>query len=352
MIDSAAAADAAPKPVRLVVIAVYDGVQMLDLAGPLDVFAEAAGCTGGYRVLVASPGGRPVRASGGVRIAVDTALESVTGPVDTLVVAGGDEAAATDASDAARHLLDQVRRLAAGARRVASVCTGAFVLAAAGLLDGRRATTHWSSCAELAALFPAVRVDPDAVVVRDGRVSTAAATTAGIDLALALVEEDHGADLARRIGKLFLVYLRRPGGQAQFATTARPADVGHLGLRAAVRAVADDPAGDHRTERLAERARMSPRHFSRAFTRDLGVTPGRYVEQVRVRAAQRLLEETDADTAAVARRSGFGSAETMRRAFQRTLAVAPSAYRERFRTACPIDHHGGPAERATPPATP
>ncbi|MGW4895156.1 GlxA family transcriptional regulator [Kitasatospora sp. NPDC004240] len=337
MIDSPATGTA-PAPVRLVVIAVYDGVQMLDLAGPLDVFGEAAGLTGGYEVRVASPGGRPVRTSGGVRIAVDTALESVAGPVDTLVVAGGDETVVTDASGASRDLVDQVRRLASESRRVASVCTGAFVLAAAGQLHGRRATTHWSSCADLAALFPTVRVDPDAVVVRDGHVSTAAATTAGIDLALALIEEDHGAALARRIGKLFLVYLRRPGGQAQFAGTARPADVGHRGLNEVLRAVAEDPAGDHRAERMAERARMSPRHFSRTFTRDLGVTPGRYVEQVRVRAAQRLLEETDADTEAVARRSGFGSAETMRRAFQRTLAISPAAYRQRFSTACPVDH--------------
>ncbi|KOV39018.1 hypothetical protein ADK60_01225 [Streptomyces sp. XY431] len=330
---------------------------MLDLAGPLDVFAEAAEQTGAYEVRVASPGGRPVRASGGVRIAVDTAIESVTGPVDTLVVAGGDEGTVADSAHRVGELVLHVGRLAATARRVTSVCTGAFVLAAAGLLDGRRATTHWSSCARLAAAHPSVRVDADAIVVRDGRVSTAAATTAGIDLALALVEEDHGADLARRIGKLFLVYLRRPGGQAQFATTgattgaiagaaatvattARPADAGHQALREVLEVVARDPAGDHRAELLAARARMSPRHFTRTFTRDVGTTPARHVEQVRVRAAQGYLESADLDTEAIARRCGFGSAETMRRSFQRVLGISPAAYRERFRTACPADHLG------------
>ncbi|GGL57407.1 AraC family transcriptional regulator [Planomonospora parontospora subsp. antibiotica] len=321
------------------VIAVYDGVQLLDLAGPVDVFGEAAEQTGAYTVHVASPDGRPVRAVGGVRIAVDAALAEITGPVDTLIVAGGDEDVATDATGQARALVEQVRRLSARSRRVASVCTGAFVLAAAGLLDGRRATTHWSSCAELAALFPDVQVDADAIVVRDGRVSTAAATTAGIDLSLALVEEDHGADLARQIGKLFLVYLRRPGGQAQFATSARPTDVGDQALRQVMEAVARDPAADHCAEAMAARAMMSPRHFSRRFTKDVGITPGRYVEQIRVRAAQVLLETGD-DTATevIARRCGFGSAETMRRAFQRVLGIAPATYRERFSSACPIDH--------------
>ncbi|GGL41539.1 AraC family transcriptional regulator [Planomonospora parontospora subsp. antibiotica] len=338
-----ATTDRASTGSRLVVITVYDGVQLLDLAGPVDVFHEAAEQTGAYTVRVASPDGQPVRAVGGVRIAVDAALTDIDGPIDTLIVAGGDEEVATDAGGQARALVEQVRRLAGRSRRVASVCTGAFVLAAAGLLDGRRATTHWSSCAELAALFPGVRIDADAVVVRDGRISTAAATTAGIDLSLALVEEDHGADLARRIGKLFLVYLRRPGGQAQFATTARPTDVGDQALRQVMEAVARDPAADHGAEAMAARAMMSARHFSRRFTKDVGVTPGRYVEQIRVRAAQVLLETGD-ETAmeTVARRCGFGSAETMRRAFQRVLGIAPAAYRERFYSACPMEHAEAP----------
>lgn len=312
---------------REVVIVVYDGVQSLDVTGPAEVFEAAAGLRrGGYRVRLASPDGRDVTTSSGLRLGVHTGLP--TAAPDTLLIAGG---LPPDASPDQR-LVTGVRDAAVGARRVASVCTGAFVLAAAGLLDGRRATTHWAFCDRLAAAYPSVTVEPDAIYVRDAPVVTSAGVTAGIDLALALVEDDHGAALAREVAGWLVVFMQRPGGQSQFSRRARTRPVQREAMRGLLDHIAAEPAADLSVEAMAERLSMSPRHFSRTFTAQVGVSPGRYVEESRVEAARCLLEAGDDGVDTVARLIGFGTAETMRRAFLRHLGVPPTAYRERFRT--------------------
>lgn len=305
---------------RTVVLVVRPDVVLLDLAGPVQVLHGA----GGYRILVASPDGRPVRTDVGMPLGADLALSDVRPPVDTLLVPG---VLSLDADPAAAG---QVRRIGAGARRVASVCTGAFLLAEAGFLAGRRATTHWNSCAELAARFPDVTVEPDAIHVRDGRVRTSAGMTAGIDLALALVEEDHGADRARTVARHLVVFPRRAGGQSQFSDPHLVPATRHPVLRVVFDAVTSRPDGDHRLGTLANLALVSERHLTRLFRRELGRTPGQYVEQVRIQAARALLESGDASVAAIARATGFGSAETLRRAFHRVLGTTPTAYRQRF----------------------
>jgi transcriptional regulator GlxA family with amidase domain len=313
-----------------VLVVVYDGVQLLDAAGPVEVFDGAARALGGggYRVRLASPGGRDVRTTSGVRLGVHADLGAVpAGGLDTVLVAGGWGYAAAAADDG---LTAEVARLAAGARRAGSVCTGAFVLAAAGLLNGRRATTHWAFCAELARGWPEVRVEPDAMVVRDGPLATSAGVTAGVDLALALVEEDHGADLARLVAKWLVMFLQRPGGQSQFSVRAQGQPPGGDPLGALLRDITARPAADLSVPAMAGRLSMSPRHFSRVFARQTGVSPGRYVERARVAAARARLEAGDDGVETVARQSGFGTAETMRRSFLRELGVPPSACRARF----------------------
>lgn len=308
----------------------FDGAGFLDVAGPSEVFAvaDALSMGGRYRVVVASPDGRDVTASSGLRIGVDAPAAEV-GVVDTVIVPGGWTwpRAARDTA-----LLDAVRDAAARSRRVAGVCAGAFVLAATGLLDGRRATTHWQFADELAARHPEVDVDADAIFVADGDVWTSAGVSAGVDLALALVEADHGAAVARRVARHLVVFMQRPGGQAQFSVRLEAAPVERPALRALLDGIATDPAGDHRLPALSRRAGFSERHLTRLFARELGTTPGRYVERVRVEAAQALLETSDAPLGWIARESGLGSAETLRRAFVRQVGVTPDAYRRRFVT--------------------
>ncbi|WP_455433033.1 GlxA family transcriptional regulator [Streptomyces triculaminicus] len=311
-----------------VVIVVYDGVQLLDVAGPLDVFDRAAAEGGaGYRVRLASLGGRPVVTSAEAQLGVSADLARIRKPPDTLMVAGGRGYAAAAAD---RELVRHVRRLAGGSRRTGSVCTGAFVLAAAGLLDGRRATTHWAFCSELAVCHPAVSVEPDAFFVRDGTVVTSAGVTAGIDLSLALLEDDFGPELARAVAKFLVVFMQRPGGQSQFSTWIRREP-----LRGALSELVDnidsDPAGDRSVPALAALMGMSRRHFSRLFTQQVGTSPGAYVERARVAAARALLESSADGVDAIAGRCGFGTVETMRRAFVRETGVSPAAYRDRFR---------------------
>jgi transcriptional regulator GlxA family with amidase domain len=322
-----------PAP-REIVIVVYDGVQSLDLTGPHEVFSGAqsaiearGGGDRGYRVTVASLDGAPVRSSSGLGIVPDAALADAPKRIDTLIVAGG---AGSRAGGRDPELLGWVRERAGAARRVASVCTGAYVLAAAGLLDGRRATTHWAWCERLAARHPAVDVDPEPIWVRDGRIYTSAGVTAGMDLALALVEEDVGRDIALDVARYLVLFLRRPAGQAQFSAQLQ----GQVAERDAVRElqhfVTEHPGADLSVPALAERAHMSPRHFARTFLQQVGVTPARYVENVRLEAARRRLEESRDPVELVASACGFGSTESMRRAFLRGLGVAPSEYRRRF----------------------
>jgi transcriptional regulator GlxA family with amidase domain len=257
-------------------------------------------------------------------------LGNVRGPLDTLVVAGG---TGTARALEDRALVGLVKRAAGRARRVASVCTGAFLLAEAGLLDGRRATTHWSACARLAARYPQLEVDPDPIFVRDGRIWTSAGVTAGMDLALALVEEDHGRDVALAVARELVLFLKRPGGQAQFSAQLRAQLAERTALRDLQAWIADHPGAELSVEALARRVAMSPRHFARVFKQETGATPARAVLAARVEAARRRLEDGDDGLAGVAAACGFASAEVMRRAFLRTLGVGPSHYRTRFRRA-------------------
>ncbi|NNH73088.1 GlxA family transcriptional regulator [Nocardia uniformis] len=308
-----------------VVVALTDGVVLLDVAGPVQVLHWA-----GRRVRFASPDGRPVRSDVGVPLGVEGTIEDFADSVDTLLVPGiGVEEAIS------QDLVRSVRAVAGVARRVASICTGAFVLAEAGLLDGRRATTHWMACTDLAQRFPEIEVDPDAIFVRDGTVITSAGVTAGIDLALALVEEDEGADVARSLAKYLVVFLRRPGGQSQFSVRTGVGTPRTSGLRRVIDAVVADPSADHSLAAMAARATVGERQLTRLFRKEIGTTPAQYVERVRVEAAQRLLQTSDDPVAPIARRCGFGSEETMRRVFGKVLGTSPTDYRARFRAPSP-----------------
>jgi transcriptional regulator GlxA family with amidase domain len=316
---------------RRVLVVVFPALQSLDAVGPMEVFSTANRELGRetYRIEVVATGGPTVRATSGLGIGVDHRLRDVRGDVDTLVVVGGE--GTTDAMGD-RALVDGIARLATPSRRVTSVCSGAFLLAAAGLLDGRRATTHWSVCDTLSSRFPAVTVDPDPIFVKDGNVYTSAGVTAGMDLALALVEEDLGRDLALAVARRLVLFLRRPGNQSQFSAQLAAQVAQRDTLRDVQQWIVEHPETDLSVPALAARAGMSERNFARCFKDEIGVTPGRYVESVRVEAARRLLEESDAAVAEVARASGFGTPETLRRTLLRVLRTGPLEYRRRFRT--------------------
>jgi transcriptional regulator GlxA family with amidase domain len=317
---------------RAVVVVVFPGLQTLDLTGPIEVFATANKLAGRpeYRTTVAAVEAGPITGSSGLTVLPDAALADVRGPLDTLLVVGGDGtyAAVTD-----ERLLAEVRRLAGRSRRVASVCSGAFVLAQAGLLDGRTATTHWSVCDLLAETFPKVTVEADPIFVRDGDVYTSAGVTAGMDLTLALVEDDLGRDIALQVARQLVLFLRRPANQSQFSAQLAAQLAERDGLRDAQRHVVDHPERDCSVAALARVAAMSERHFARCFTEEVGLTPARYVERVRVETARRLLEDTDDGVESVAAAAGFGTSETMRRTFLRVVRTSPSEYRNRFRAA-------------------
>jgi transcriptional regulator GlxA family with amidase domain len=306
-----------------VVIAAFDHVQTLDVTGPAEVFRHA----GRYEVEVVAASREPVATYVGLGIAPARSFAEVTGPVDTLIVAGGlgVHAAVRDGA-----LVDFVRRVAPEARRVASVCTGAFALAAAGLLDGRRATTHWASCERLREEYPSVSVEDDPIYVFDGQVRTSAGVTAGMDLALALVEEDHGPQLALEIARMLVLYARRPGSQSQFSAPLSAQAAERAPLRDLQAWMVGNLGEDLSVEALADRAALSRRHFARAFRDETGSTPAAYVERLRVDRARIELETTSAPVEAIAARCGFGSVETLRRAFARRLGVNPSDYRKRF----------------------
>jgi transcriptional regulator GlxA family with amidase domain len=320
---------------RQIAILLYPGVQSLDVTGPLEVFAAAgqlvdARARGerGYEIRTFSSDGAPLQSSSGLTITPDASLSEAPAELDTLIVAGGAGSRRAAEDDA---LLEWISERAERSRRTAAVCTGAFLLAAAGLLENRRATTHWASAAELARRYPGVLVDPDPIYLRDGRIWTSAGVTAGMDLALALVEEDLDRDAALAIARHLVLFLRRPGNQSQFSATLAAQQPEREPLREVQRLVLENVAGDHSVEALAARAHMSPRNFARAFRAETGLTPARYVERVRLEAARRRLEDTAEPIAAVATSCGFGTAETMRRVFLRSLEVGPAEYRRRFR---------------------
>jgi transcriptional regulator GlxA family with amidase domain len=314
---------------RRVLIVLFDGVQSLDVTGPLEVFAGANSgrsrpC---YDIRTASLGGHPVRSSSGLRLAPDENLREAGAP-DLLIVPGGE-----GTRRAAPELVTWLREHGRDAKRLVSVCTGAFLLAEAGLLDGRRVTTHWAYCPTLAARFPELTVDPDPIFVRDGNILTSAGVTAGIDLALALVEDDLGRDVALDIARHLVVFLRRPGNQAQFSAQLSAQLANREPLRDVQRWIADHPAEDLSVETLASRARLSPRQFARAFAAEVGMPPGRYVDRVRLELARHRMEDTADGVEQTARFCGYGTPEAMRRAFIRALGVSPDEYRRRFRPA-------------------
>lgn len=307
---------------RRILVVLYDEVQSLDVTGPVEVFAGAEQARpGSYTIRSGSIGGLPVRTSSGLRLVPDEDLDAA-GAVDVLLVPGGNGTRVSDP-----RLVAWLRGAAANATRVAAVCTGAFLLAEAGLLDGRRATTHWNYAATLARRFPRVTVEPEPIFVRDGAVWTSAGVTAGIDLALAVVEEDHGRDLALQIARHLVMFVRRPGGQRQFSAQLEGQLASRDPLRDVQRHIAEHPAGDLSVDALARLANLSPRQFSRAFAAEVGTPPGRYVDRVRLETARRHLEE-GAFVEDAARACGY-TGEAMRRAFIRTLGVTPSDYKER-----------------------
>jgi transcriptional regulator GlxA family with amidase domain len=319
-----------PDPIRVVDVLAFPEVQLLDVTGPLQVFASAnefVAEAGGARPYLLKVVAQDASVTSSAGVALATApLPRRDAALDTLLVAGGP---GVDAASGNPVLVDWLRRRASKARRVASVCTGAFLLGAAGILDGRRATTHWKYCASLAQRYPAARVEPDPIFVRDGPIWSSAGVTAGIDLALALVEDDLGRDIALAVARYLVVFLKRPGGQAQFSTA--------LALQAAedrfgtLHRWINAHLGDELSLAvLADRAGMSERSFSRHYAEATGQTPARAIERLRVEAARRLLSEQRTPVKRIAQRCGFGSEETMRRSFLRLLGATPQAYRERF----------------------
>ncbi len=320
---------------RSIVIVAFPGMQSLDVVGPFEVFAGASNAvdegksrsSSGYSVSLVSPTGKLVASESGLALATSPLPR---GAIDTLVLPGGTGVFEAQHDDA---LIAWIAATAPRCRRVATVCTGTFLAAQAGLLDGRTVTTHWARAARLQSEFPDVTVDPDPIYLRDGNVWTSAGVTAGIDLALALVEDDHGTAVAQTVARWLVMFLHRPGGQTQFAAPVWAPRAERSTVRAVQALVEAAPGGDHAVPTLAAAAAMSVRHFSRVFTDEVGESPGRYVERVRLESARRELETTGDTLDVIAGRCGFGTAETLRRSFHRRLGVAPDSYRRRFRAA-------------------
>jgi transcriptional regulator GlxA family with amidase domain len=318
---------------RRIAILAYDGVQSLDVTGPLEAFAIASTLSqqGGvrrpaYSVEIIAPSAHPVTTSSGLRLIPDRSYRAVRGRIDTLVVAGGDVLGVLEDRALLRWLGASARRV----RRLASVCSGAFLLAEAGLLRGRRATTHWAAIELLARRYPDITVSADALFVRDGHIYTSAGVTSGIDLALALVEDDLGHAAALEVARWLVVFLKRPGGQSQFSSHLAAQAVAPGPLHDLPEWIVANLGEDLSVARLAARAGMSPRNFARVFRREARLTPAKFVERARLDAARRWLEDGGLGLEQVASRCGFGSAEQMRRTFQRHLRIVPIDYRRRF----------------------
>jgi transcriptional regulator GlxA family with amidase domain len=323
-----------PAATRRVCMLAYDGANSLDVVGPLEVFSTATryleledpAAPAPYAIEILAAKRGLVRTFAGIALLAERPYADVRAGIDTLLVAGGDTRGLLD--DAV--LLRWLRRMQPRVRRLGSVCTGAFILAAAGLLAGKRATTHWRWADALAAGFPEVQVEADALYVRDGNVYTSAGVTSGMDLALALVEEDLGQRLALEVARGLVLFLKRPGGQSQFSSHLAAQAVPRGPLKDLPEWIVDHLDEDLTIECLAERVAMSPRNFARVFLREMGVTPAKFVERARVERARRSLEETRRSMDEVAGECGFGSAERMRRTFRRHLRVVPHDYRKRF----------------------
>jgi transcriptional regulator GlxA family with amidase domain len=322
---------------RRVLLIAGPGTEILDLVGPLQVFARAAemfsrqnpGAPPIYSVAVVSTSSRTaVTTNCGLRITAHQTFRQVRGKIDTLLVAGG---SAIEKDEISPEMVQWLGKIAGRVRRIGSVCTGALLLGRAGMLDGRQATTHWNWCELLARKYPRTDVDPNPIFVRDENVYTSAGVTAGMDLALALVEEDHGSRLALQVARNLVLYLRRPGGQSQFSAALSLQLTDRKPLRELEAWVLDNLNKPLNVPMLAERVAMSPRNFARVFTKEMKTTPAKFVERLRVEAARRRLEESQNSMEAIAGECGFGNINSMRNVFQRTLRIAPGHYRRHFR---------------------
>lgn len=316
------------KMAKSIAVLALPGVQLLDVSGPLDVFAQANLEAGQdyyeLRVVACEPG--PLRSSSGTRILPDLVAGQAQDRFDTLLVAGAPHAHRLQLP---AGIIEWLRASARRSRRYGSVCTGAFVLAATGLLDGRRITTHWAAAEPLVQSYPSITVDEDALYVRDGKVRTAAGVTAGLDLALALVEEDLGRDIARQVANQLVMFFKRPGGQLQFSRKGETHPAGRSVLQEVQRWVAAHPGLRHDVASLARHAGLSPRHFARLFRTEIGITPAAWVEAARVSAARSMLESGSRTPKQVAAECGFANADTLRRAFYKHVGVTPAEYRRR-----------------------
>jgi len=312
---------------RSVVFVLFDGVKLIDVSGPAEVFSEAARFGAEYDLIYTSSAEDSVRTSAGTRLAVDTLLDDVD-YADTVIVTGGDGLVSKPIPP---RLVDAIRRVRARSRRMVSICTGSFLLAAAGILSGRRATTHWRYANQLARLYPDITVLPDALFVEDDSVYTSAGGTAGIDISLALVEQDHSADLARSIARHLVMFMQRPAGQSQYSAPLSINPPQSSVVRKAIDAVSANPSQRHSIASLASAVGVSARHLTRLFSSELGVTPAQFVQRVRIDHAKSLLDSGH-DVTRTAHESGFGSYESMRRAFVNVVGVSPSVYRSRFLT--------------------
>ena len=326
------------KPPRTVAILAMPGVQMLDVAGPLDVFAEANVQSGraAYRTSVIGMTRSAIVSSSGIRLLPDVSLDDAEAAFDTLLVAGAPHLSAQTIDPL---IIDWLRARAKNSRRYGSVCSGALVLAAAGLIAGRRITTHWSVAEDLERHFPDVRLEIDALHVRDGRVRTAAGVTAGLDLSLALVEEDLGREIAKKVASHLVMFFKRPGGQLQFSRREGANPTGHAVLQEIQRWIIANPAVEATTAALAARAGLSSRHFVRLFNHEVGMTPAAWVEKVRIDQARQKLESGERPKQ-VAATCGFTDIDTFRRAFQRQVGVTPAEYRRRYEGVTPPDQTG------------
>jgi len=316
-----------------IVLLVVPGVTILDVAGPADVFSKATDCLatasdqeGSYRVsCVAAYGSRTVRSSCGIPFVCDYTIDTIDFVPDTILVTG--RAQGLQFPDAA---LDWLKSQFPLCRRMGSICAGAFILAECGFLSGRRATTHWVKCEELASLYPDIRVEKDPIFVRDGKVYTSAGVSAGIDLSLALVEEDYGRELALKVARQLVLFMKRPGSQSQFSVSLSNQHVDYQPVQKLLEWLADHYSEPLSVETLAERAQMSPRNFARVFAKETGETPAKFLEKLRVEKARQRLEESRLSSDAIAAQCGLTSADTMRKMFLRHLGITPSEYRERF----------------------
>ena len=326
----------AEMPIHRVVILAYPDAQTLDVVGPLEVFARSDrwlkdnghSKTAAYKIQLIAPVAGPVMMSSGLQVISECSYKDVDS-TDTLIVSGGLGYAAI-ARDP--DVIAWLKGMETSSKRIVSICTGAFILARAGLLDGRAATTHWNYCSELSKKHPAVKVRSDEIFVRQGKIYTSAGVTAGMDLALALVEEDWGRAVALAVAQELVMFMKRPGGQSQFSNILAAQHSSSERFKELMVWIQTHPGASLEVERLADKIGMSPRNFARMFAEEIGETPGKYVQRVRVEAARRDLEDSRYDMERIAVRCGFGSAEVMRRSFIKLLSVSPSDYRRRFQS--------------------